>query len=69
VPINDVLRYAMYYENYGQQRVGMEEYARIPVRHSALQCVDCNAPCQLACPFEIPIKEKLLHADRLLRFV
>lgn len=68
VPINDLFRYAMYYENYGQQRVGMEEYARIPVAHNASQCVDCKAPCQQACPFEIPIKEKLLRADRLLRF-
>ena len=69
VPINDVLRYAMYYENYSQQRVGMEAYARIPAAHNASQCVDCKAPCQQACPFEIPIKEKLLRADRLLRFV
>jgi hypothetical protein len=68
VPINDVLRYAMYYENYGQQRIGMEAYARIPVAHAASQCVDCKAPCQHACPFEIPIKEKLLRADQLLRF-
>ena len=68
VPIDDIFRYAMYYENYGQQRVGMEEYARIPVAHNASQCVDCRAPCEHACPFEIPIKEKLLRADRLLRF-
>ncbi len=69
VPINDVLRYAMYYENYSQQRVGMEAYARIPAAHNASQCVDCKAPCQQACPFEIPIKEKMLRADQLLRFV
>ena len=68
MPIDDIFRYAMYYENYGQQRVGMEEYARIPVAHNASQCVDCRAPCEHACPFEIPIKEKLLRADRLLRF-
>ena len=68
VPINDVLRYAMYYENYSQQRAGMEAYARIPAAHNASQCVDCKAPCQQACPFEIPIKEKMLRADRLLRF-
>src|SRR5262249_9498690 len=69
VPIDDVLRYAMYYENYGQQRVGMEAYARLPVSHTASPCVECQAPCQTACPFELSIKEKLLRADRLLRFV
>lgn len=68
VPINDIFRYAMYYENYGHQRLGMEEYRRIPVAHNASQCVDCRAPCERACPFDIPIKEKMLHFDRLLRF-
>jgi hypothetical protein len=68
VPIHDVLRYAMYYENYGQQRVGMEAYARIPFQRNASQCVDCTAPCQQACPFDLQVKEKMLRADRLLRF-
>jgi hypothetical protein len=68
VPIDDIFRYAMYYENYGQQRVGMEAYACLPVAQNASQCVNCKAPCQQACPFEIPIKEKMLHFDRLLRF-
>lgn len=69
VPVNDVLRYAMYYENYGQQRVGMEEYAKLPEARSASQCVACSAPCERACPSQLPIKAKLLRADRLLRFV
>ena len=69
VPVDDILRYAMYYENYGQQRVGMEEYAKLPEARNASQCVDCRAPCEQACPSQLPIKAKLLHADRLLRFV
>lgn len=67
VPINDVLRYAMYYENYGQQRLGMEKYARIAQVRNASQCVDCAAPCEQACPFQLPVKEQLRRADRLLR--
>jgi len=47
----------------------MEAYAHLPVTRNASRCIDCQAPCQPACPFEIPIKEKLLQADRLLRFV
>ena len=69
VPVDDVLRYAMYYENYGQQRVGMEEYAKLPEARTAAQCVDCRAPCERACPSGLPVKAKLLRADRLLRFV
>jgi len=67
VPVNDIFRYAMYYDNYGHQRVGMEAYARIPVAQNASQCVECAAPCQQACPFELPIKEKLQRFHRLLR--
>jgi predicted aldo/keto reductase-like oxidoreductase len=69
VPINDVLRYAMYYENYGQQRLGIEKYARLAQMRNASQCVECAAPCEQACPFQLPIKEQLRRADRLLRFV
>jgi len=68
VPVNDIFRYAMYYENYGQQRLGMEAYARIPVAHNASQCVECKAPCQQSCPFDLPVKEKMVRANRLLHF-
>jgi len=67
VPVDDILRYAMYYENYGEQRVGMEEYAKISSQHKASQCIDCRAPCEQACPHELPIKAKLIRADQLLR--
>jgi len=69
MPIDDVLRYAMYYENYGQQRLAMEKYARLARLYNVSQCAECTAPCEQTCPFQIPIKEKLQHADRLLRFV
>jgi hypothetical protein len=68
-PIDDILRYAMYYENYGQQRLAMEKYARLLSVRTVSQCAECNAPCEQSCPFGLPIKEKLLRADRLLRFV
>lgn len=67
VPVNDILRYAMYYENYGQQRVGMEAYARIPALQNASQCVSCKTPCDTACPFGLPVREKMTRAHRLLR--
>jgi predicted aldo/keto reductase-like oxidoreductase len=68
VPIDDVLRYAMYYENYGQQRLAMEEYARVPAARDASRCAACSAPCQQACPFGLPIGAKLRAAHDLLRF-
>ena len=67
VPINDILRYAMYYENYGQQRVGISAYNQVRAEHNGSQCIRCPAPCESACPREIPIRNKLLRAHRTLR--
>jgi uncharacterized protein len=67
VPVNDILRYAMYYENYGHQRVGMEAYAKISTLQNASQCVSCKTPCDNACPFGLPVREKMNRAHRLLR--
>jgi predicted aldo/keto reductase-like oxidoreductase len=66
--VNDIFRYAMYYENYGQQRTAMEAYAKIPVSRNASQCVECNAPCEGSCPFGLPVKNHMRRFDRLLKF-
>jgi predicted aldo/keto reductase-like oxidoreductase len=66
VPINDIFRYAMYFENYGQEREAMAKYARIASARNASQCVSCPAPCQSSCPFELPIREKMLRFHPLL---
>jgi predicted aldo/keto reductase-like oxidoreductase len=68
VPVDDVFRYAMYFENYGQQRSAMEYYAKLPAARNASRCLDCAAPCEAACPFEIAIKEKLTRFHPLLSF-
>jgi predicted aldo/keto reductase-like oxidoreductase len=70
LPIDDVLRYAMYYEGYGSERIAMARYARlarrVPGVAGAEACAGCSAPCQSACPFGIPVRERMVHADRLL---
>jgi hypothetical protein len=67
VPIDDVLRFAMYYESYRQERLAIEEYARLPLAANAGRCASCSAPCEAACPFELPIGPKLRHAHERLR--
>ena len=69
VPIDDVLRFAMYDETYRQQRLAMAEYARLPAAVDAGRCTTCSAPCEAACPFEIPIGAKLRAAHERLRLV
>ena len=69
VPIDDILRYSMYFDSYGAEREAIVQYGRMAKRlgHGAEVCVGCAAPCENACPFEIPIRKKLTRADSLLR--
>jgi len=66
VPIDDVMRYAMYAENYGWEKEAMRLYSRIDPSQRANQCIDCAAPCAARCPFELPIRDKLVRADQRL---
>jgi predicted aldo/keto reductase-like oxidoreductase len=71
VPIDDVLRYSMYFESYGAEREAMKKYAKVLADtrgRGAEVCAGCAAPCESSCPFDIPIREKLVRADRMLRF-
>lgn len=69
VAVNDVLRYTMYYDTYGREREATRLYGRLAEEqgHAAEVCVGCSAPCEAACPVGIPIRNKLVRADRLLR--
>ncbi len=66
LPIDDILRYAMYYDGYGSARVARAKYARLPERVRGADCLTCAAPCQGACPFELPIRAKVARARQLL---
>ena len=63
--VNDVLRYRMYFEDYGRAQEGMRLYAAL-VR-DARRCTACPAPCEAHCPAGIPIRTRMLGADAMLR--
>lgn len=67
VPVDDILRYAMYFENYGQEKEAMRLYGTIGASVRADHCVTCAAPCEARCGFGLPIRNKLVQADRMLR--
>jgi len=67
VPVDDIFRYAMYFENYGRKHGARERYAALSADHNASRCLSCAAPCAAACPFDIPIRDKLLHFHTILR--
>ena len=66
LPINDVLRYRMYFKDYGWEKEGMRLYAKLDRNASA--CLGCPAPCAGTCPIGVPIREKMLDAHGLLTF-
>ena len=67
LPVANILRYYMYYEDYGEQERGMRAYAALPNAAKADACLNCAAPCEAHCPSKVQIKRELLKADKALR--
>jgi predicted aldo/keto reductase-like oxidoreductase len=66
VPIHDVLRHRMYFEDYHDERNAMELYGKLEVNAEA--CASCSAPCLGSCPLGISIPERTKGAHELLSF-
>jgi predicted aldo/keto reductase-like oxidoreductase len=64
VPIHDVLRHRMYFEDYRSEKQAMDLYSKLEVNASA--CAGCSAPCLGSCPLGIPIPERTAGAHDLL---
>jgi predicted aldo/keto reductase-like oxidoreductase len=67
VPVADVLRYKMYFENYREQKMAMGKYARVPMPQRAVHWAGCEAPCERRCPYGVRVRERLIEAHRQLR--
>jgi len=66
VAVNDVLRYAMYFEHYGMEKEAMAYYAEMQSGRKPLGCGDCSGHCEKACPFGLKVKPRLLHSHDIL---
>lgn len=64
LPIADVLRQRMYFEDYGHEKEAIRLYAALERNASA--CATCSAPCVGACPLGVPIQERMRGAHELL---
>jgi predicted aldo/keto reductase-like oxidoreductase len=62
VPIPDILRYRLYFNNYGREKYAMGLYKKIPRSRSAAACRTCSGPCESTCSFGLAVREKLLRA-------
>jgi predicted aldo/keto reductase-like oxidoreductase len=68
VPVADILRYKMYFEDYGEEKFAMQRYGLVPASARPSRCEGCAAPCETACPYGVRVRERLSEADRQLRF-
>ncbi len=64
LPIADVLRYRMYYEDYRWESEGLRRYAALGKNASV--CASCTAPCLGSCPVGIDIPQRMSGAHELL---
>jgi len=62
VAVNEVLRYAMYFEHYGMEKNAIQLYDALDERQKPVACNSCNAPCEAACPYGLKVREKLLRS-------
>jgi predicted aldo/keto reductase-like oxidoreductase len=64
VPIDDVLRHRMYFEDYGWEKLAIQQYSRLDRKAAA--CLGCSAPCLGSCPLGVNIPERTRGAHGLL---
>jgi len=65
VRIATILRYQMYFDDYGEQKKAMESYAALGSGVDA--CASCTTvDCDRACPHGLPVRAKLEAAHRSL---
>jgi len=65
VPVSTVMRYAYYFNHGGRERYAMERYARLGGK-SGDACLECDAPCERACPYGVAIQASLSRVHAML---
>ena len=66
VAVNDVLRYAMYFENFRREKEAIGYYYEMEPERKPLGCADCPAYCEKACPYGLEVRNRLLHSHEIL---
>jgi len=66
VAVNDVLRYAMYFENFRREKDAIGYYAEMEPERKPLGCADCPGYCESACPYGLEVRNRLLHSHEIL---
>jgi len=64
LPVQDVLRYVMYADGYGQFELGRDHFKRLPAELASVRCADCTA-CSVKCRFGVKVPERLTRAQEM----
>ncbi len=62
VPIHDILRYRLYFNNYGREKYAMGLYGKLEESRNAGACATCSGACESSCPYGLAIRSKLVAA-------
>ncbi len=66
VAVNDILRFAMYFEHYGMQKEAMGYYADLEPGRKPVGCESCPGYCERACPYGLKVRSRLLYSHDIL---
>ncbi len=66
VRIHDILRYRLYFNNYGREKYAMNLYAALPSGRNAANCGSCAGQCSGSCAFGLDIRSRLAEAHNEL---
>lgn len=66
VAINEILRFAMYFENYGMEKEAMRYYSELDETKKPYKCSTCYGYCENSCPYGIKIRDRLFHSIEIL---
>jgi uncharacterized protein len=64
LPVQDVLRYVMYAEGYGEFELGRDHFKQLPAELAAVRCGDCPT-CTVNCRFGVKVPERLTRAQEM----
>ncbi|MFO7915500.1 MAG: aldo/keto reductase [Candidatus Krumholzibacteriales bacterium] len=66
VPIHDILRYNLYFNNYGREKYAIGKYSRLSDGRKASQCRSCPGYCESSCKYHLSVRSMLLNAHENL---
>ena len=64
LPVEDVLRYVMYADSYGQFELGRDHFKRLPTELASVRCGDCS-DCTVECRHGVRVRQRLSRAQEI----